>query len=302
MNPDNDAVITAVFGELVELDFSDGRRAAAFRARSAGEVVVGDRVRVQRVGPEGADSDEIGWRVMESREREHCLWRSSRRHAAQLVVANVDRIAVVTACDREPRRGLIDRYLVTAEFAAISAVLILNKTDLPEADDIAGRLEIYRRLGYELFATSALTGEGIEVLGTHLGSGISVLVGHSGVGKSTLLNHLVPGADLRTREMSTATGKGRHTTSVVTAHRYGSGLLVDTPGIREFGLVGVEPETLVDGFREFAAVTGTCRFTDCAHRTEPGCAIREAVEDGRIDRERYDSYLRIRTSLEAGER
>jgi ribosome biogenesis GTPase len=297
-----EAVITAVFGELVEVGFDDGRNAPAFRARSAGEVVVGDRVVVEQVGAEGTADSEIGWRVAGSRDRERCLWRSSRRHASQLVVANVDRLVIVTAVDPAPRRGLIDRYLVAAESQDITAVLVLNKNDLngvPAAED---DLAVYRDLGYELVSTSGLTGDGIDTLGTALSSGLSVLVGHSGVGKSTLLNRLVPAAELRTRELSLATGKGRHTTSVVTAHRFRDGILVDTPGIREFGLVGIEPGTLIRGFREFSELGAGCRFSDCAHQTEPGCAVRAAVEEGRADAERYASYLRIRSSLEAGER
>ena len=302
MSAEIEAVITAVFGERAEIGFEDGRNAPAFRARSAGEVVVGDRVVVEPVGDEqGADSG-VGWRITGSRDRHRSLWRSSRRHVSQLVVANVDRLVIVTASDPALRRGLIDRYLVAAGFQDIPAVIVLNKIDLAGASAAADDLEVYRNLGYEILRTSGLTGEGIEDLGADLSTGLSVLVGHSGVGKSTLLNRLVPEAGLRTRELSLATGKGRHTTSVVTAHRYRTGILVDTPGIREFGLVGVEPETVIAGFREFAALRGQCRFSDCAHRSEPGCAVRTAVDEGRADPERYASYLRIRDSLEAGER
>lgn len=302
MSIEVEAVITAVFGERVEIGLTDARSAIAFRARRAGEVVVGDRVVAERVGGDGEADSEVGWRVTGVRERQRCLWRSSRRHASQLVVANVDRLVVVTAIDLALRRGLIDRYLVAAAFQNIPAAIVLNKIDLPESSSAGDSLGVYLNLEYDVFRVSGLTGEGIDTLGAALSSGLSVLVGHSGVGKSTLLNRLVPEAELRTRELSLATGKGRHTTSVVTAHRYRDGIVVDTPGVREFGLVGVEPETVINGFREFAELGRECRFSDCAHRSEPGCAIRRAVEEGRADPERYASYLSLRASLEAGER
>jgi ribosome biogenesis GTPase len=196
----------------------------------------------------------------------------------------------------------VDRYLVAAESQSIPAVILFNKMDLAGGKEALAGLSIYRDLGYSLTPVSALTGEGLEEIREPLSEGLSVLVGHSGVGKSALLNRLVPDAELRTRELSEATRKGVHTTSVVTAHSFGEGILVDTPGIREFGLVDVEPEDLSAGFREIAAMEGGCRFSNCSHREEPGCAIRKAVEEGGIILHRYESYLRICESLEAGER
>lgn len=292
--------VVAVYGELVELGTSGGEeRIPAFQSRSAGTAVVGDAVEAESL--EGSARDEVGWRIAEIAPRERCLWRSSRRRTAQLIASGIDRLAVVSAVEPPPREGLIDRYLVAAELQGIQTFLILNKIDLPGWEQAREQLGSYQRLGYPLCAVSAKEGEGLEELGDALGRGWSLLVGHSGVGKSTLLNRLLPEAGLQTSGLA-RTGKGRHTTTVATALRFRDGYLVDTPGIREFGLVGVEPREVERGFREIRELAAGCRFSDCAHRSEPGCAVREAVAEGTIEERRYASYLRIRESLEAGER
>ncbi len=292
-------MVTAVFGEVVEVRRVGSDPVLAFQTRNVGTAVVGDRVQIEKVP---GDANEVSLRISELHERERCLWRSSRRRRSQLVAANVDRLAIIMAIDPPPRTGLIDRYLLATEVESITAVIMLNKIDLPGAGPILEELAVYRDLGYEVLPVSAVTGEGIAQVEATLSTGLTVLVGHSGVGKTTLLNLVVPGLTLLTRELSSATGKGRHTTSAVTAHPWRDGMIADTPGIREFGLVGIEPERVAIGFREIAAREGNCRFADCSHRDEPGCAIKEAVDIGDIDRRRYESFLRIRESLEAGER
>lgn len=293
------ALVTAVFGELVEVRGDECGVALAFQSRSAGTAVVGDMVSLEGLAVE---EGEISWRLSGIEERERCLWRATRRRRSHLVVANVDRLVIVVAVEPPPKTGLVDRYLVAAESQSIPAMILLNKMDLAGGEGALAGLSTYKGLGYSVTPVSALTGEGLNMVREPLSDGLSVLVGHSGVGKSALLNRLVPDAELRTRELSEATGKGRHTTSVVTAHPFESGMLVDTPGIREFGLIGIEPENLSIGFREIAEMEGECRFSNCSHREEPGCAIRIAVEEGEISLHRYESYLRICESLEAGER
>lgn len=293
------ALVTAVFGELVEVRGDECNLALAFQSRSTGTAVVGDVVSLERVA---VGEGEISWRLSGIEPRERCLWRATRRRRSHLVVANVDRLAIVLAIEPPPKTGLVDRYLVAAEAQSIPVVILLNKMDLAGGEQALADLRTYSDLGYEVSAVSALTGQGLEGVRGSLSVGLSVLVGHSGVGKSALLNRLVPDAELRTRELSEATGKGVHTTSVVTAHPFEKGILVDTPGIREFGLIDVGPEDVSAGFREIAELEGECRFSNCSHREEPGCAIRKAVEEGGISLHRYESYLRICESLEAGER
>lgn len=290
--------MTAVFGERVEVRVSGGDPVAAFRSRGAGDVVVGDRVEVEQVAGEG---EEAGWRVVGVQPRQRCLWRSSRRRRSQLVVANVDRLCIVSAIDPQPKEGLIDRYLVAAEWQSIPSVIVLNKVDLEGVDEALEKLAVYADLDYTVLAVSAKTGKGVGGVADYLSEGLTVLVGHSGVGKSALLNCLLPGVDLKTAALSHATGKGKHTTSVATAHPFGQAILVDTPGIREFGLGDIQPEEVSAGFKEICALEGQCKFADCSHRAEPGCAVRFAVEEGSILEARYNSYLRIRESLERGE-
>ncbi|MFO7768782.1 MAG: ribosome small subunit-dependent GTPase A [bacterium] len=293
------ARVVAVYGELTELSpHGSAERVPAFQGRSAGTAVVGDAVEAEAVP--GADP-EAAWRITAIAPRERCLWRSSRRRKAQLVAARIDRLAVVSAVEPPPREGLVDRYILAAEAQGIEPVLILNKTDLEGSEEARERLRLYEDLGYPVHAVSAKEGQGMEEAADVLARGWILLVGHSGVGKSTLLNRLLPGTDLETSRLA-RTGKGRHTTTTATAHRFREGYLVDTPGIREFGLVDVGPGEVGVGFREIRELAAECRFNDCAHRTEPGCAVREAVEKGEIDGGRYASYLRIRESLEAGER
>jgi len=292
------SLVTAVFGERVEVRAPDKDPVVAFRSRGAGDVVVGDRVVLEPVGGEGG---EAGWRVVEVESRRRCLWRSTRRRKSQLVVANVDRLCIVSSVNPPPKEGLIDRYLVAAEWQSIPSIILLNKMDLKGADQALQRLRMYADLGYEVLPISVNAGEGMEMVAGYLSEGLTVLVGHSGVGKTALLNRLLPGVSLKIAALSEATGKGKHTTSVATAHPFRRGVLVDTPGIREFGLVDISPGDVSVGFREIHTRQEDCRFVDCSHREEPGCAVRAAVEAAEISKARYDSYLRIRESLEVGE-
>ncbi len=294
-----DGLVSAVFGDRIAVRIVSGELRVAYQSRKAGPAVTGDRVVLSPVA--GGDEDTY-WQVETIGPRGRCLWRSSRRRSGQLVTANVDRLCVMVAVEPPPKEGLIDRYLVSAEWEQIPALIILNKIDLPEAAPFIEELGQFSRIGYPVHPLSALSGEGVEEFIAILDTGLTVMAGHSGVGKTTLLNRLIPGLELETAELSSATGKGRHTTSVTIAHPFREGTLVDTPGIREFGLVGGKPADLPTGFKEFRPFLGECRFNDCAHRSEPGCAVRAAVERGDIHDRRYNSYVRIRESLEAGER
>ncbi|MGM0578596.1 MAG: ribosome small subunit-dependent GTPase A [Myxococcota bacterium] len=293
------ATVVEVHGiKATALVHSDGRRLRCRPLRDRRRLAVGDRVEVEatRHGP----------RIVSLEERERCLWRPVER-GRRLMAAHVDRVVVVGAVAPEPRPGFFDRFLVAADAQDIDVVLVLNKVDREEGLGHARRLvQPYRDLDYPVLETSAHTGEGVEALEDLAAHGLTVLAGHSGVGKSSLLNRLVPDADLRVAEVSDATGRGRHTTSVTTCHRIGApwpegGLLVDTPGVRSFGLYGMDLVDLSHGFRDLRPFRHLCRFRDCVHETEPGCAVREAVEEGRIARSRYESYLRILRSVRSGE-
>jgi ribosome biogenesis GTPase len=195
--------------------------------------------------------------------------------------------------------NLVDRYLVAADTGGLSAAICVNKVDLPGRDAAAGLLAAYETLGYPVLWTSATLGTGIAELGRRLAGRTSVMAGKSGVGKSALLTAVEPGLGLKSRAISASTGKGRHTTSFSSLLPLSSGgYVIDTPGIRKYTLWEVDPRGLDRHFPEIDALRGQCRFANCTHSHEPGCAVRDAVDAGTIDRRRHASYLRILEGLD----
>jgi ribosome biogenesis GTPase len=261
-------------------------------------VAAGDRVEVAMEGEEG---------VIERVEpRSNYLARpvgsSGRRSKSQVIAANIDRLLVIAALDDPPfRPGLVDRFLVAAAMQEIHPVLVLNKVDLerpdgPQRDVVAP----YREFGIEVLESSTTTGEGIEALARLLASGVSLLVGHSGVGKSSLLNAVSPGLQRSTGDVTEYHGRGRHTTTAVTLLALDAGgWVVDSPGIREFAVGGIEPADLARLYPGFGGLPEGCRFSDCLHRKEPGCAIRAAIAAGELNAERHERYLRLLEEVEA---
>jgi ribosome biogenesis GTPase len=213
------------------------------------------------------------------------------------VAANVDRIVVVIAPEPQPFANLIDRYLVAADATGITPLLLLNKSDLLDPirhADIDPLLERYRRIGYTVLRASTVDAHGLDPLRDQLRDRTSVFVGQSGVGKSSLIRALIPGVDIRIGDLSAVENKGRHTTTTAKLfHLPGGGDLIDSPGIREFGLDHLDRAQIEQGFVEFQEWLGRCKFRDCRHDREPGCALREALAQGRIDPERMRSFLTI---------
>jgi ribosome biogenesis GTPase len=266
-------------------------------------VVVGDRVRV-RLNPDGTGL------IVDVHPRRNELSRraAGRRHSLRHVIAaNIDFVWIVQAVHLpEPNPGFIDRVLVAAERYEIPAGLILNKIDLMTEEDrpaIDALERLYADLGYRVLRTSVVTGEGLDALREALRGKTSVVTGPSGVGKSSLLNAIEPDLNIRTAPVSEKTGKGRHTTTYVALYPLSiGGFVVDTPGLREFGVTDLEPAELSHYFVEFRPYLSACRFPDCTHEHEPDCAVKAAVENGEISEERYYSYLNILHSLKLGEK
>ena len=255
-------------------------------------LVTGDQVVWRDGDPDGVISAVL--------PRTSQLERPDSRGNIRTVVANIDNILIVVAPEPEPYSELVDRYLVASEHHQISPIIILNKCDLDteRVAEVATMLAAYKDLGYPLVAVSANTDEGIDELSALLTNRTSVFVGQSGVGKSSIINTLCPPANAKIGRLSTARAKGRHTTT--TADLYllaGGGSIIDSPGIREFGLVHLDQQQLARGFVEFRTFLGQCRFRNCSHKDDPDCALRSACERGEISAQRLDSYHRISASL-----
>ncbi len=263
---------------------------------------VGDQVRIKPL-PAGQGMILEVLPRRSSFGRRGALPMPDKHPSEQVIVANVDQLVAVFSIDQPaPRWNLLDRYLVAAEASDLPALVCMTKLDLlPELspETRAETLQIladYERIGYAVVQTSVVHSSGMDELCAALRERVSVLIGKSGVGKSSLLNGLQPGLGLRTAEVSAYNGKGRHTTThleMVSLH-FG-GAIVDTPGMREFGLWDIHPDELGQCFPEMRPYLGRCKFgLDCSHDEEPGCAVRRAVMDGSIHPRRYRSYLRLR--------
>ena len=230
--------------------------------------------------------------------RRNVLHRPDAQGRLRPVAANIDLMLIVYAPEPAPQANLIDRYLVAAENMEVEAALVLNKADLlrPE-DELAGQLDRYAALGYRTLVTHYGLPDDSD-LTSLIGQDTLVLVGQSGVGKSSLIQRLLPDASIRVGALSEVADKGRHTTTTAELfHLPGGGRLIDSPGVRDFGLTHVAPETIFSGFREFSPFLGQCRFRDCQHHSEPGCALIAAVETGDISSERFESFHQILATL-----
>ncbi|MEJ2385033.1 MAG: ribosome small subunit-dependent GTPase A [Xanthomonadales bacterium] len=280
---------------VVELD--DGARLACKYRRSVGRPCCGDRVTVQH-----ADGESAIVVAIEPRRNEFA--RADARQRRQVIAANLDRVVIVIAPAPQPSRDLVERYLVAVHSLGIEPVLVLNKADLMDTatlgpDSPLTHLDDYRALGYTVLTTSCKASPGIGELEAALENRVSILVGQSGVGKSSLVNAVLPDLDLQTGALSRVTGKGTHTTTTTIMYALPcGGRLIDSPGVWEYGLWRLDAAELVAGFPEFRDAAARCRFNDCRHAGEPGCAVADAVQHGAILPWRYAAYRRL---LEQGD-
>ncbi|MBF0340033.1 MAG: ribosome small subunit-dependent GTPase A [Magnetococcales bacterium] len=291
-SPQETGRVVAHFGLNVEVEDATGARfRCAVREALLNDPVCGDEVIWQRVG----DSQGV---IVALRERRSMLQRPGPYQRLLTVAANVDRIVVVAAGNGF-NPGLVDRYLVAAGKAGIRPVLVINKMDLvTDPALLEAALQPYGRMGYGVFQVSVLLDAGLTTLEEALAGLTAVFVGESGVGKSSLVGRWVQDETLKTAEVHSSTGQGRHATTTARLYRLPrGGLLIDSPGVREFGLHGVVREEIPGLFLDMRPFLGSCRFSDCRHLREPGCALRGAVASGDVSEIRLASLLRLMESV-----
>lgn len=265
---------------------------------STNPLAVGDIINIE------ADENEDDWMITEIFERKNYINRVSphNQHRHHIVAANLDQ-SLLFATLKSPKTslGFIDRFLVISEAYHVPAIIVLNKTDLwgkKEKEIYERMLNIYTPIGYTIFPLSLENETGIEEVKKLLANKTTLLSGHSGVGKSSFLNKIFPGKILKTEIVSKWSGKGQHTTTFAEMFDLPEGgKIIDTPGIREMGLVDIDKTELSQYFPEMRLVSQNCKYNDCVHLDEPGCAVKEAVNEGTVSEERYLSYLGIRDTI-----
>ena len=283
-------VVTARYGREVDVLDAEAPHSPAQRChlRANLEPVVGDRVLWQAGDAQG---------VVTALAPRHSLLRRRENRRVRILAANVDQVAIVVAPQPAPHPALVDRLLAAAELEGMAALLVVNKCDLP-GTDLAEEIGAARaRLGYPLVCVSAHTGLGLDDLRAHLERNISVFCGQSGVGKSSLVNRLFPEAAAAVGALSEAAAKGRHTTTIARFYPLPGGAVIDSPGIREFDVACTDANELIRGFIELSPLAAECRFRNCQHRNDPGCALAAAVRAGAVDPQRLASFHRLRDQL-----
>lgn len=266
--------------------------------KTTNPIAVGDIVYVS------VQEDEIG-NIVEIGERRNCIIRKSTNLSKQthLIAANIDQsVLIVTLAFPRTSTGFIDRFLISAEAYNVPSIIVFNKTDLYDElsmEKLYDLMSVYNSAGYQTLEVSAKTSFNMEKFKLLLKDKTSMLSGHSGVGKSHIINYLQPNLKIKTQDISDYHQKGKHTTTFSEMHELDfGGKIIDTPGIKEFGLVDFEAWELGHWFPEFKKFIPNCKFSNCTHYHEPNCAVREAVEKNIIDNVRYENYLKILNNVE----
>lgn len=297
--PVQQGTVISRFGRDADVEAEDGTVQRCHIRRTLPSLVTGDRVCWRAP----VDQAQQGKGIIDAvYPRSSVLTRPDYYDGLKPVAANLDQLVIVCAILPELSLNIIDRYLVAGETLGITPLIVLNKIDLLDDEArqwVASQMQIYQDIGYRVCFASSQTAAGLETLKTHLAQRVSIFAGQSGVGKSSLLKALLPELDdVAVNAVSANSGLGQHTTTAARLYRLAEGgAIIDSPGIREFGLWHLTPEQVTEGFIEFRPWLGKCKFRDCRHGDDPGCAIRTAVENGEISAVRFENYHRILESM-----
>lgn len=288
-------LVVSHHGRKLVVEADDGKQYDCKLRQNLGDIACGDSVVIQ------VDPHQHGV-VVAVNERKNVLEKTGFAGQSKTVAANIGQLVIVCSVDPEPNDYLIDRYLTAAENLPAKALIVINKIDLLNDDNkpvIDKIRETYSRIGYRIVETSIKKNTGLNELKAALQGTISILVGLSGVGKSSLVKMLLPDIDIRIGEISTASREGKHTTTVSSLyHLPDGGALIDSPGVRDFTPRNRNKDDIVNGFIELKPYQGRCKFSNCSHTTEPGCAITEALNKGELSQQRVNSFKKMLEDLE----
>ena len=291
LGPEQAGVVISRFGQHADIETADGTVSRCNIRRA-----------VTSLATEVQSGSSIGGIVIAVHPRKSSLTRPDLYDGVKIIAANIDQILIVSSVLPSFTTQIIDRYLVASEDTDITPIIILNKIDLLDEtnrEEIETALTRYQNIGYQVFRVSSHTGEGVEDLKELLNNSVSVFAGQSGVGKSSLINALMPDAELLIGDVSGNSGLGQHTTTTAKLlHFVSGGDLIDSPGVREFALWHLDAIRVGWCFVEFRDFLGSCKFRDCKHGDDPGCALQQALADGKITQDRFSNYQRIIASLD----
>lgn len=286
--PTIEATVITNFGKTIIAEMENNELIRCNPRQNLPQIVCGDKVLIQKL----ENKDAVVSAIL---DRNSLLKKPGFGGKLKPMAANIDQVVIVMAVRPEPNPYLIDRYLVATENLDARGVIILNKMDLASADsEPQTLLQEYEKLGYKVLLTSTKDTDSISSLRAELDHRVSIMVGLSGVGKSSLINTLLPDHEIRVGEVSAASGEGTHTTtSSILYHLPEGGDIIDSPGVRDFGLWNTTPDDVLYGFKEIRNLAGQCKFSNCKHDVEPGCVINQAVEDKLISPQRFQNYKKI---------
>jgi len=285
--PSREATVIATYSRRMRLQFGDGEQEFAKIKGKKLRPVCGDRVNAEAI------PGEKDWLITSIKDRVNELTRPNSRGKTEVLAANLDLVVVVAAASPKPDWFIVDRYVCAAENMQAAAAVVYNKTDLAPAGETNDVLETYRQLGYPSIACSATSDDNLDPLADLLEKHTAIIVGQSGVGKSSLINRLSEDFDQKTAAVSAKSGEGRHTTVNSTMMFLpNGGAVIDSPGVRDYAPALQTADQVITGYRDVRAFGGDCRFANCRHLREPDCAVKNAVENNKIDGRRYESYRR----------